>query len=130
MDWKPEYAFGIRKIDHEHEEMLRHISNIESAVEMKIEWRMLHFVILQLLRVTKEHFNSEEVMMRAHGYDETENHAKAHRYFINKLEEFEHYTINELEGRQKMVKYLREWFTKHLFGHDKQYAEFVACETQ
>lgn len=125
MDWKTEYSLGVKEVDEEHETMLRYISNIEAATDHRVEWPLIHQAIVALHRYTSTHFHSEEAMMRAHRYPKAEIHERAHRYFIKKLEEIEHYTINELQGRKQMVKYLRDWFTDHLFTFDQEYTLFA-----
>jgi hemerythrin-like metal-binding protein len=125
MDWTTEYSLGVKEVDEEHETMFRYISNIEAAIDHRVEWPLIQHAIVALHRYTSIHFHSEEAMMRAHRYPKAEIHARAHSYFIKKLEEIEHHTINELEGREQMLKYLRDWFTDHLFGFDQEYTLFA-----
>jgi len=125
MDWKSEYSLGIQKVDDEHAKFIRLISNIESAIELKVGPQTVLIAITQLKRFAKEHFESEEVIMRVQGYKQTTEHADAHRNFIKQLEEIEQCTLNNLEGRMPMFLFLRDWFTEHLFGADKEFAEYM-----
>lgn len=130
MDWKDEYSLGIPKVDEEHAKFIRLISNIESAIDLKVGPQTVLIAITQLKRFAKEHFESEEVIMRVHGYKQAAEHVDAHRNFIQQLDEIEQRTLNNLQGRESMVAYLRDWFTKHLFGADREFAETILAERQ
>ena len=125
MDWKNEYSLGIQKVDDEHAKFIRLITNVESAIELKVGPQTVLIAITQLKRFAKEHFESEEVIMRVHGYQRAEEHAEAHRNFIQQLDEIGQRTLNNLEGRKPMLLYLRDWFTEHLFGADREFAEYM-----
>ena len=125
MKWKAEYLLGIQKIDDEHDELLKLISNVESALEMQLESAIIHLVVLDLKRFATRHFDSEETMMRAYGYKDIATHARAHLHFIKKLDEIDYHTLNGLAGRKQLLKYLREWFVSHLNGADREYGDFV-----
>lgn len=125
MQWKTEYRIGINRIDGEHDELLRLISNIESAIEMKVESSIIHHIVVDLRRFAKTHFGSEETMMRAYGYKNIAAHERAHSHFIKKLDEVADHTLNGLAGRRQLLRYLREWFVSHLNGADRDYADFI-----
>ncbi len=124
MDWKSEYSLGIQKVDDEHAKFIRLISNIEAAIELNVGPQTVLIAITQLKRFAKEHFESEEVIMRIHGYKQAAQHADAHRDFIQQLEEIGQRTLSNLEGRIPMLQYLRDWFTEHLSGADREFAEY------
>ena len=123
MDWKSEYSLGIPKVDDEHAKFLRLISNIESAIDLNVGPQIVLIALAQLKSFAKEHFESEEVVMRIHRYARTAEHTEAHRNFIQQLEELEQRTLNNLLGRESMLVYLRDWFTQHLFGADREFAQ-------
>lgn len=123
MEWKSEYSLGIPKVDEDHAKFLRLISNLESAIELNVGPQIVLVALAQLKRFAKEHFEAEEVVMRVQGYKQIAEHVEAHRNFIKQMEEIEQRTLNNLQGREPMLDYLRVWFTEHLFGADREFAE-------
>lgn len=125
MKWSKEYTLGVKRIDSEHDALLRGISNIEQAIEGRLESYLVLHAIGELRRIAASHFESEESMMRACGYAQYDAHQRAHRHFLAKLEEIEQHTLDDIGGRQQLAAYLREWFKSHLVAGDKELAEFV-----
>jgi hemerythrin len=72
------------------------------------------------------HFNSEEQMLKTHGYPELGNHKKEHKGFIEKIEDLnKRISEGRLVVSVELTVFIKAWLTNHIMVNDKKYAAFL-----
>lgn len=124
IEWKDEYAIGIKEIDSQHKELVSLFSKISGSIQSDLPWSEIHFQIVELKTFATFHFEFEEALMRLFGYTEHETHADAHQVFFDKLHAIEQSSIRD-EVKQEVVRLAFDWLFAHIATADKAYAKHI-----
>lgn len=116
---------GNEELDSDHRMFfeLLHDCCLHSAVDGRdrIDPEIFHKIRQYMTR----HFSYEEQVMRDRGYPGYLDHEKLHRYFEEKVLEFERIIPNSPQNQEQMASFLRDWFVKHIKEEDRKYAPYV-----
>jgi hemerythrin len=78
-----------------------------------------------LIEYTKSHFDTEENMLKEHGYKEFEHQKQSHEQFVERTQQFQR---ELLEGKvlltSEMMDFLKDWLMKHIQKEDMKYRDF------
>ena len=124
MEWKDEYAVGIKEIDAQHKELVNLFTKINDSIKSELPWSEIHFQIIELKTFAIFHFEFEEALMRLFGFREHGTHADAHKSFFDKLHAIEQSSIRD-EVKQEMVRFAFDWLFGHIATADKAYAKHI-----
>ncbi|MGE5412225.1 MAG: bacteriohemerythrin [Clostridiales bacterium] len=124
--WTSNYNIGISEIDAQHKRLIEIIDEIYESVNSGKEKEVTHRIINELIDYYITHFSVEERIMSEHGYVSYISHTKEHNDFKIVIEGYR----KEIESGQlvvsmEMVKYLKEWFIKHILVSDKLIGVFL-----
>jgi len=125
MQWRPEYALGIKEIDNQHKHLLRCFTRIEDSITSKQPWSATHFTISDLRDAAQAHFRFEESMMRLFGYSDTAEHARLHQKMEMQLRLIETSSVTAPAHEVLVIRFLRDWLTDHICKSDNDYARFI-----
>lgn len=157
IEWTDKLTLGIQAIDDQHRRMFRLLEQLAEAMarlktadaipptdkkprddvdreqgrEKQAE-RFIHQLLEELVRLTQEHFRSEEKLMAANRYPNLNEHRREHVMLFAELKSFVRDISEGLEHLdQKTLCYLKQWLIVHLRESDKAYADYVhGCESQ
>jgi len=118
--WTEEFSVGVPVIDEQHKRLIGMLISIVDASGG------IFNIIMQMYAYADEHFQSEEAMMRRHGYAGLEQHIRAHRDFSEKATSFADRDYSQGVAREELFSYLRKWLTKHILKVDMAYKDCVA----
>lgn len=124
--WNDSYLINISIIDKEHKGLFNLFDRITLiGKDPTIEIDLLS-VISELKDYADNHFKREETLMKKINHGDIEKHIEAHKFFLNKVDEFETaFRYNNLVLLDQMVSFLRKWFVIHILNTDSLYAESV-----
>ncbi len=123
LEWKPEYSVGVARIDAQHRKLFDYINELEQAMRKGQGREVLGKVLRNLLAYTREHFATEEELMRRTDFPELAQHKAAHDAFVEKALTFERrHTAGELGLTVELVSSLADWVRNHVLGMDQRYA--------
>jgi hemerythrin len=131
IEWSEKMTTGITEIDNQHRFLVDTLRKANSRLLSDRESVLLETIAKDLLTYAIMHFETEENLMRRHGYAEAfPEMAKTH---IAQHRDFSHQVVavcdNLREGRHvsrmEVLKYLNEWLRNHVLGIDQQLAAFV-----
>ncbi len=132
IEWSDQYRVGDPDMDLQHQRLFAIFNRL--AEELDRDGRLavaeMDTVFTQLLGYVKNHFRSEERLMKKVGFPHLESHRKKHE------------TINaELKKRQKefrnakgnakrlqageIANFLGRWLQEHIKGEDQRYGPFL-----
>ena len=104
--------------DAQHQELFRIIDSLTKEDGRKALDRLIAYV--------DHHFTLEEEYMEKLGYPGMEAHVLAHRNFEREVKNLlADQTFYDDAFAKKLSDFLTEWLTKHIFGIDKLFEEFV-----
>ena len=125
-----EYKTGIELIDNEHKKLFEIMGRVDALIhneDLYDRFDEILNLIDELKDYTVFHFSDEEKLMEEKGYPALEAQKKAHRGFVDKLEEI---NLDEVDEDQEaylsdLLEYLLHWLTGHILGMDKKIGEFL-----
>lgn len=122
--WSSEYEFGIAEMDEHHRGMVDMVDSLWQALVRNAGSRELGELLVELERVTVEHFAAEEQLMSSDRYPGLVDHCANHRAFAQRIsharERHQHGETVDLAT----VGLLRSWLFEHLARADREFAEF------
>ncbi len=123
MTWTPDLSTGVPRLDEQHREIFQWLAELQSATA---DERTLFgvYVITRLKHYMREHFATEEAMMRAAGYPGLVQHMAKHAEFRAKLEELQLKSIAQ-DISEDTVNFLTEWLTHHIAETDMAYVPYL-----
>lgn len=126
VEWKDEFSVGIQKLDEQHKKLVEYLNRLYSDLEGGKGKDAVGEVLGGMIRYTKEHFITEETLMKRHGYPDYESHAEKHRKMAERVLELKiQYGNGEIEDPTAITRFLKDWLAKHIMGTDRKYGPFL-----
>ena len=126
--WNENLETGHEKIDEQHKELFRLMSDLIEACESGSDQETVGRALNFLTSYTMNHFADEETLMTQNNYPGFGEHKKAHENFKQ--------TVTELIGRyqksgstselsREVNSIIARWLTTHITLVDRTFADFV-----
>jgi hemerythrin len=129
--WRSEYLLGFAGLDEIHQVIFNHIVALAEAL-LQESTGLAEQLVVKLVDLTKEHFESEERMMDAHGYPRSPllEHRQQHQKFREFLEtlsaDIHDGKISGLRLAFRAQFLLLDWFISHISITDRHLERFLA----
>lgn len=123
MQFDKDLECGVPVIDHEHREMIRHLSDLMDETRENRIQEMLAF----LKDYVVVHFAHEQLLHRDSRYPKAEEHKRIHKDFIQTfldLEEEYHLKGNNPATLQRLIRVANDWLIEHIMGQDREFADY------
>ena len=125
-EWKKEYSVDIKKIDDQHIELVKHLNNLYDAMKAGKGKDALETVLIGLVKYTKEHFSSEESLMKLYKFPGYAEHKQKHKKLTEHVALLKQkFDSGEISNPIQITNFLKDWLTKHIMGTDKAYGPFL-----
>lgn len=127
MDWSEMRKLpqvGIEEHDREHQEILETIDAMRNTIRSKgtnaVKRRVIRAALESIVTHMRDHFATEETLMRQSAYPDYVAHKREHETFMK--------TVGELQGKMtttsmmpsvESLNVLREWLYHHILESDK-----------
>jgi len=125
LKWSAELSVNIQEIDAQHRQLFELIGELEQAMTSGAERQIMDKVIRELNVYVREHFTTEERLMKRHEFPSLEAHVDQHEAFVDKLLNLE---LDHLGGRvdisRELLDYLDQWLKGHVVERDQEYAKY------
>ena len=124
--WIDEYNINVEEIDLQHKRLLELVNNLHASVEACIDKETLKEMLVQLVDFTREHFETEEKLMKEHDYPEFKKHHKEHKILLKHMNE-----LVRMVSKGKSPTFYSDydvstdWALLHISEQDKQMGEFL-----
>ena len=124
--WEPKFKIGISVIDEQHEKLVELCNEFYKTIVREKDKDSYKEKVKETLKkcvdYTATHFNLEEKLMLAAGYEDFKNHKNTHDTF--KIKIFEIYekidSVNYMDALN-FTRFLYEWILSHIAHDDKLY---------
>lgn len=132
MIWKERYNIGVPRIDDQHKELFKRVTQFVETVRSAEPWETKTDRINETLRFMKDyvvtHFADEEEFQQQIGYPDFEEHCKIHRdmvaYVTEVSQRYEQQEHQEVLMQQFAGKLLA-WLINHVADCDNRIADYV-----
>jgi len=126
--WSDSFQTGHNLIDKQHKELFNRANIFFETTENIPDEEQYIETLNFLVSYVKEHFKTEEDLMKECNYPLLAGHKKEHEELVKKLvttyKELIKGGFNEsiIESTNALVQ---EWYVSHINMHDKKMAEFI-----
>ncbi|HWR03399.1 MAG TPA: bacteriohemerythrin [Humidesulfovibrio sp.] len=124
--WQEEYGIGIAVIDKEHRELFHQAKTLYHGLFGVEPAASPGKLFPALLNITREHFATEEELMRAHGYPALKPHTEHHRQILAALRDFaSDYEAWKTASRKEIGIFIKNWVMTHILTEDRKLGTFL-----
>lgn len=123
MKWTKALATGHEIIDEQHKALFRCLEELEMATT---EQRTLLAVysITRLKHYVREHFETEEAVMKQCEFPKLKEHIAEHESFRTKMTDLQGKAVI-LDVSAEMVEFLADWLVNHVAVSDLEYVPYL-----
>jgi hemerythrin-like metal-binding protein len=131
IEWSDALCTGVDEIDRQHRILVQVLGEAEALLAEERHGRRFEQIFRDLLAYAIYHFETEEELMRRHGYDRAgqaaaDAHLAQHRGFSERVvalrAEARH---NDRASREALVAFLRDWLVNHITTTDRILGRFI-----
>ena len=122
------HRFGIKSIDDEHENLLKHILKLESLASQQTKNNETQKMqaIQSSLEFFYSHFFDEEKVMKEFQYPKLDDQVKEHNQCLAVIYEFMNRYKNKKENvLPELTNFLRSWLETHTSKSDTEFVNFI-----
>jgi len=127
--WSDAFSVGNKKIDGQHQELVRMTNEFYAGVQMGGVMAKVYFLktIQGAVQYVKTHFATEEEIMQKVEYPLFAEHKQQHEDFVAKVgQQVQNFEQEDNPDPAGFVKYLMDWVLQHIAESDKKYAPYIA----
>ncbi len=131
--WTDNYLVNIHKMDDQHKALFATAGKLYKLLLGYEDLQEIDKIFSGLVRQTRVHFRAEEVLMKAHGYQDYPHHKELHDILIQQLKDIQlsqqaikssNYLQPWIE-RLEIADYLSGWLVNHIVDEDKKLGTFL-----
>jgi hemerythrin len=124
IQWQDKYSVKVKKIDKQHMKLINMINELYDAYINKKQSDKVSLTINQMIEYAALHFMTEEKYFIKYEFNDSINHIKEHKYFIQKINEFqEEHKQNKSSLSLEVLYFLQDWLINHILVSDKKYID-------
>jgi hemerythrin len=123
IQWDPSYSVGNALLDRQHQKLLALSNELEDCVvaARQMAFFRFHGILHELAQYAREHFRTEEQMLRRCAWSDLAGHMRDHEAFEQQIADWSFAatmgTLNILD----VQRYIAQWWKHHILDADMQY---------
>jgi hemerythrin-like metal-binding protein len=122
--WQPEYRFGIKEIDSQHEHFVGILDKLYDSIIQNAPREKLGELLKALADYATNHFQTEEKYFDQFNYAGAAEHKLKHRELMEKISDFQKkFEENQVDVSVDLIDFLEDWLVDHLLNLDRKYIE-------
>jgi hemerythrin-like metal-binding protein len=131
IQWNDAMLTGVVEIDTQHRILVDTLIEAKTKLTGDASDPLFDQISRDLLAYAIYHFDTEESLMRKHGYaavapGEAATHLHQHRHFSETVVALrEDARANRPGARDAMLAFLQDWLINHIMTTDKRLGEFI-----
>lgn len=125
--WDSSFSVGHAVLDNQHKKLLRLCNELSACVESNSgdADSTFHGILHELTAYAREHFSTEEAILKKHGYPQLAEQESHHTGFIEKITEILEQASEGILNKAGALMFLSRWWTEHILVSDMQYRPFL-----
>ena len=127
IQWDPNYSVGNTLLDRQHQKLM-HLSNaLEDCVaaDPQVAQFRFHDILHELMRYAREHFRTEEDLLRRCGYPDLEGQKQEHAAFEQQIADWAFTATMGSLDLLEVQRFIAQWWKTHILVCDMQYKELL-----
>jgi hemerythrin-like metal-binding protein len=126
LEWQDEYSVGVKELDDQHQNLLNIINSLLIEKSDEYDVNKLSEAISSMIHHAYVHFATEERYLVQANYPDFKQHVLEHVGFIMKTLELSlKVKEDSIHNRLELLSYLKEWYSSHVLGIDRQYIPYL-----
>jgi hemerythrin-like metal-binding protein len=126
LSWKEAYRLGLPEIDRQHQHLVEMIERLNDALEQAAPKMVMQSALSDLVTYTRLHFQTEEELMRRHGFPDRLDHCVEHDRLLRKVESLEEaLRVDRAQIDRHTMAFLKDWISQHMMEADVEYAVYM-----
>ncbi|HYF88331.1 bacteriohemerythrin [Azospirillum sp.] len=126
VDWPGELALGIPAMDEDHRHLVETLNELRETLLVAPSRRDAAGLLLQFVRIAREHFGREEALMAERGYPAAIEHGHEHGELMAVLS----FMLDAVRTGQAnldsdTLDHVRRWLCGHIENSDASLASFL-----
>ena len=122
--WKDGYNIGVEEVDAQHQNLFRMANRLQDDFPPGD----LEELLMELYRHTREHFKSEEALMRDSGYPYYLEHRNQHDALLDNLNEMAAQVVKDPAKLPAFREFVDDWVKTHILNHDQGIAAYLRLD--
>jgi len=120
--WSNLFSVGVKEIDDQHKKLVELANKLNDEIAAGRGKDVLGRILSDLISYTQYHFSTEEKLMAAHSYTQSDAHKEQHRQLVKAVADLKKkYDSGEATLTNEVMVFLRDWLTKHILNTDKAF---------
>lgn len=121
--WDESYSVGNPILDHQHKRLLRACNELAAYVEHNNpdSDAKYHEILNVLSTYAREHFTTEEAILKQLGYPDLDEHIEDHFTYIERLTDILTQASMGVLDKAGTLMFLARWWTEHILVSDMRY---------
>ena len=126
LTWNHACTINVRAMDDQHGILMDTMNELRLAMVRGSGREQISELLDRLIEFTRMHFWSEEQLMEQTGYPGLAEHRAEHHTMLAQILQSAH-RVQYGEGveMRPLLRFLREWFTEHIEGLDREYGPWL-----
>ncbi len=124
--WNDSCKVGVNIIDDQHKTLFEAVNTLFDAMNAGHGREKLGEILTFLGNYTRDHFRTEEELMRKTAYPASADHKRIHDDLLHKVQEL---VAKQASGSNllslEVLKFLKDWLAHHISQEDKRLAEHI-----
>jgi hemerythrin-like metal-binding protein len=119
--WDEIHSVNIKILDDQHRQLVSITNELSESKDQKD----LKKILKKLNKYALKHFFTEKKLFDKFNYPGAEEHAKHHKYFLDKLKNFEDKFKSGKLFSKELMDFLSDWWIWHVNNEDIKYSDFL-----
>lgn len=126
IEWKPSYSVQVEELDRQHQRLVQLINCLHDAMKVGAPRQAVERILSDLVTYTRFHFQTEERLMRHHGFPLLGDHLQEHQSLATTVARFEEdLRAGRVALSIPLMQFLKTWLTGHIMGSDMKYIPYM-----
>ncbi len=122
MEWKAEYATGIRSIDQQHQIILRYIARFDEAFADQADWAGVYLLTLRARTFMEYHFCAEQTLMHLLDIPNAAVHCARNRIALEQFSTFQRRVHRDSAG-DVLLQPMRQLLLDHVLDGNQLFGD-------
>ena len=122
IEWSDNFKIGNPTIDAQHQQLFELANQVSRATSKAA----LTLCSVRLYRYTREHFRSEEDLMRYGNYADAKAHIEQHNQLISRLNEICEHIGDDSYNKAELENFMNQWLLDHVIQSDSRLSTHLA----
>lgn len=131
--WSKRYSVNVKKLDNQHRHIADLVNGINDRIKAREDSKGIVSGFTELIEFTKDHFDTEEALMKKMDFPEAKKHKKEHKELVNLLRDVRKQFKREAKSlgdfdydvARDWLAIHTDWFSVHLAHSDKDFGAFL-----